>query len=114
MPPAGGENLRFNLWLNQGNPPTNGQEVEVIMSRFEFVPLGSPQPAEIKSLNWLDGGIQLNLLGQTDRRYQVFASSNLSDWAQLDRVLATNDLFHFVDPQPRTADLRFYRTITDP
>ena len=114
VPPAGGENMRFNLWLNQGNPPTNGQEVEVIFSRFEFVPLGLPQPAQIKSLNWLDGGTQLNLLGQTDRRYQVCTSSNLINWVQLDRVLATNDSFQFVDPEPRAADLRFYRAITDP
>jgi hypothetical protein len=114
VPPAGGENLRFNFWLNQGNPPTNGQEVEVILSRFEFVPLGSPLPAQIRSLNWLDHGTQINLLGQTDRRYEICTSSNLFDWVQVARILATNDLFQFVDSEPRAADLRLYRTITDP
>lgn len=114
VPPAGGENLRFNLWLNQGNAPTNGQELEVIISRFEFVPLGSPQPAQIESLNWLEGGTQINLLGQTDRRYQIWTSSNLIDWKKIDRVLATNDSFQIVDREPPAADLRFYRAITDP
>jgi hypothetical protein len=29
----------MNLWLLNGEPPTNGREVEVIISRFEFQPL---------------------------------------------------------------------------
>lgn len=114
VPPAGGENLRFNLWLNQGNAPTDGQEVEVIISRFEFVPLGSPQPAQIKSLNRLDGGTEISLQGQTDRRYQLCTSSNLIDWVKGDRTLATNDSFQIVDPEPPVAGYRFYRTITEP
>jgi hypothetical protein len=36
-PVAGGEHARINLWLFQGNAPTNGREVEVIVNRFEFV-----------------------------------------------------------------------------
>lgn len=114
VPPAGGENLRFNLWLNKGNPPANGQEAEVLISRFEFVPLGTPQPAQMQSLNWVAGGAQISLLGQTDRRYQICTSSNLLDWVPFDRVLATNDWFQVVDPEPQAVDLRFYRAITDP
>jgi hypothetical protein len=34
---AGGENARMNLWLFRGRAPFNGQEVEVIVNRFEFV-----------------------------------------------------------------------------
>lgn len=38
VPPAGGENVRMNLWLLGGaEGPTN--EVEVIVSQFEFEPL---------------------------------------------------------------------------
>ena len=38
IPQAGGENARMNLWLRNGLAPTNGQAVEVIIRRFEFVP----------------------------------------------------------------------------
>jgi len=38
IPQAGGENARMNLWLFQGQAPTDRQEVEVIVSWFEFVP----------------------------------------------------------------------------
>lgn len=30
--------VHLNLWLFQGNAPTNGQEVEIIISRFTFTP----------------------------------------------------------------------------
>jgi hypothetical protein len=39
VPPAGDETPRINLWLTDGQPPTNGREVEVIIARFEFLPL---------------------------------------------------------------------------
>ena len=35
VPPPGDENPRMNLWLLDGTPPTDGREVEVIISRFE-------------------------------------------------------------------------------
>lgn len=38
IPQAGGENPRMNLWLFNGQPPTNGRPVEVVIRRFEFVP----------------------------------------------------------------------------
>lgn len=38
IPQAGGENARINLWLMSGQPPTDGKEMEVIVSKFEFVP----------------------------------------------------------------------------
>jgi hypothetical protein len=39
VPQAGGENARINLWLNGGVPPARGQNVEVIVRKFEFSPL---------------------------------------------------------------------------
>ncbi len=30
--------LHINLWLFQGKPPKNGQEVEVIIHQFNFIP----------------------------------------------------------------------------
>ena len=38
IPQAGGENARINLWLMAGQPPTDGKEMEVIVSKFEFTP----------------------------------------------------------------------------
>jgi len=37
IPQAGGENARINLWLNDNRGPSDGREVEVVLSRFEFV-----------------------------------------------------------------------------
>jgi len=38
IPPPGGEHPRINLWLHDGQPPTNGAEAEVIIRRFDFSP----------------------------------------------------------------------------
>ncbi len=38
-PPPGFGNARINLWLLNGTPPSDGQGAEVIIERFEFVPL---------------------------------------------------------------------------
>jgi hypothetical protein len=37
--PADSTNVRFNLWLLNGVPPTNGTETEVIVKSFRFIPL---------------------------------------------------------------------------
>jgi hypothetical protein len=38
IPPEGIGNARINLWLFNGAPPSDGQEVEVIVEAFHFVP----------------------------------------------------------------------------
>jgi len=38
VPRPGGENVRLNLWLSGGAPPTDGHEVEVIADSFAFAP----------------------------------------------------------------------------
>lgn len=38
VPPTGDERVRLNLWLFGGQPPTDGQPVEVIVSSFRFSP----------------------------------------------------------------------------
>lgn len=40
IPHPGAENARIDLWLYQGNAPSNGQPVEVLISKFEFIPPG--------------------------------------------------------------------------
>lgn len=49
MPPTGDENVRLNLWLFNGAAPTDSQEVEVVISSFQFVPLGAPQPGVLRA-----------------------------------------------------------------
>jgi hypothetical protein len=36
IPPAGEGNARINLWLLNGDPPSDGEEAEVIIEAFEF------------------------------------------------------------------------------
>jgi len=38
VPPSRDERVRLNLWLFGGAAPTNGQEVEVVVTRFTFTP----------------------------------------------------------------------------
>ncbi len=38
IPSSVDENFRFNVWLFRGEPPTDGQDVEVIIKAFEFDP----------------------------------------------------------------------------
>lgn len=39
VPPAGGStNARVNLWLISGHPPSDGREIEIVLSSFEFIP----------------------------------------------------------------------------
>ena len=38
VPASLDERLHINLWLRKGLPPANGQAVEVVLSRFEFMP----------------------------------------------------------------------------
>jgi hypothetical protein len=51
IPPAGGENARINLWLNDrdgdgvGDLPSDGQEAEIIIRRFEHIaPIDTTTP----------------------------------------------------------------------
>ena len=39
VPVPGEEHVRMNVWLFKGAAPTNGQEAEVVISRFAFIPL---------------------------------------------------------------------------
>ncbi len=124
IPPEGGEQVHINLWLDKGNPPANGQPVEVIISNFEFVPLGPPQPAQLRQATVLpNGNVLLNAQGVADWHYQILSSSNLSDWLVIGNVLATNSvisysslpaLFQFTDTNPVSLESSFYRTLTEP
>ena len=38
IPPEGDENARINLWLLDGNPPSDSEAVEIVIEAFEFIP----------------------------------------------------------------------------
>jgi len=77
IPPAGGEQVHLNLWLDNGNAPADGQPFEIIISQFEFVPLGPPPPATLSQLGGLPGGpVLLISQAMTDWHYRIFSSTN--------------------------------------
>ncbi|HEX2756758.1 MAG TPA: hypothetical protein VHM48_14910 [Candidatus Limnocylindrales bacterium] len=39
VPQPGGENARMNLWLFRGQPPSDGQGIEIVVTDFTFTPL---------------------------------------------------------------------------
>jgi len=38
IPVPGDENVRINLWLVWGHPPSDSNEVEIVVKKFEFIP----------------------------------------------------------------------------
>jgi len=112
VPQTGDENVRINLWLVNGTPPTDNHEAEFVIKSFQFVPLGVAQPALLTNLSRLPGGqVQFNLRVQPDWRYTVQASTNLLNWQDLVTLLATNNLMPFSDLSP-TSNTRFYRVLS--
>ena len=47
IPTPGHENARMNLWLYGGNAPSDSQEVEVVITKFEFNPLAPVPPQTV-------------------------------------------------------------------
>jgi hypothetical protein len=114
VPQTGDENIRINLWLINGTPPTDGHEVEVIVNRFQFVPLGSPLAATLSHPHSQDDQFSFELATQRDRRYLVQMSTNLTDWQDLDELLATNNLMNVSTTNRNVSISVFYRTVTLP
>ncbi len=115
VPQTGDENVRINLWLNNGSTPTNTNEVEFIIRTFQFVPLGLPQPAVLNQPQLRpDGRFQFTISGQLDRRYQVEVSSNAFAWQPIAEVLATNNTVDFAETNVASFPERFFRVMTLP
>lgn len=115
VPQTGDENVRLNLWLNNGAAPTDGNEVEVVIGSFEFVPPGPPAPARLRGAAWSPGaGVRVVLDGEQDRRYVVEAAEGFPVWHPLATVLATSASFEFLDTNVPFGPQRFYRSVTLP
>jgi hypothetical protein len=114
-PQTGDENIRINFWLSNGNSPSNNSEAEVVIKSFDFVPLGTPQPALLKNVTRTPGGeARFDINGQFDWRYRVQGSSNFVDWLDLRTFLATNSSIAFQDTNSGGLDRRFFRATTLP
>ena len=115
VPQTGDKNVRINLWLLFGHPPTDGREAELVIKSFQFVPPGPPLPASLADLQAPSNGpIQFSINGEPDRRYQVQTSANLLDWQDLATVLAVQPIMLFQDTDRIGSSPRFYRTVTWP
>lgn len=114
VPQSGDENVRMNLWLINGSPPTDGNEVEVIIKSFNFVPLGMPPQAALARPRLTEKQFQCNFTVHPDFRYQIQTATDLGQWTNLLTFLATNSVLTFADTNVPTAHTRFYRGVTLP
>ncbi len=115
VPQSGDEVVHLNLWLVNGIPPTDNNEVEVIIRNFNFVPPGTPPSTVLGKLQMpADGQFKSDLSLQPDYRYEVQTSSNLLAWTHLTTFLATNTTLKLVDTNPPANGKRFYRIVTQP
>ena len=117
IPLSGDENVRLNLWLVNGIPPSDNNEEEVVIKSFNFVPLGTPPPAVLSHAKNVPGAnpvFQADFTVQPDFRYDIQASSNLMLWEDLTNVLAASDKFTLKATNSSAVDGLFYRAITLP
>ena len=115
VPPTGDENVRLNLWLFGGAAPSDHQEAEVIISSFQFVPLGAPQPAVLTVAAPVSSSpFHFALHGEFDHWYQVQASADLFSWQNLVTMPATNPVMDIRDTDSPGLNRRFYRAVTLP
>ncbi len=115
VPQSGDENVHLNLWLINGNPPTDNKEVEVVIQGFNFVPPGTPPRAVLGNLQTpVASQFKCDISVRPDYRFEVQTSSNLQRWAHLTTLLATNTTFKLVDTNPTAVSTRFYRVVTQP
>lgn len=115
VPQSGDENVRLNLWLVDGTPPSDNNEVEVIIKSFNFVPLATPSPVTLtNAVVAANGSSQFDFTALPDYRYTVQASSNLLNWSPLSTLLATNTSLRFTGSVPPSVGGVFYRVQTQP
>lgn len=111
VPVPGDERVRMNLWLFNGLAPTNGQEVEVVISRFAFIPL-QPAPPRVRSIS-LDGAgtFHLELTGEPQLWYRLETSFDLSSWSPIGTMIAPEADFELTHAGAGSAPRGFYRAV---
>jgi hypothetical protein len=115
VPQTGDENVRINLWLLFGHPPSDGKEVELIIKNFQFVPPGQPQASQLNHpRSPAAGQFQFDFTVQPDFHYAVQTAANLNPYTNLTTLLATNDTVNLAVTNAPFVGGRFYRVVTLP
>ena len=68
-------------------------------------------PARLTPRRLTDGGLLIELTGQTNQLYLLQASTNLTTWQTIATNVATGGFLQVVDPASTTLPLRFYRAV---
>lgn len=112
VPQPGDENVRLNLWLNGGLPPSNGQQEEVIISSFVYSPPGQPMPPVIEIVRWEADSVYFRCATEPDRRYLLQSTADLVQWTDENVLTAAYSSLQWSIPG-RNA-LRFFRVVALP
>lgn len=114
VPQAGGENFRMNLWLNSGAAPSDGEAMEIIISRFVFIPENIPSPRIMEISGLPGGGVEVVAETEPQLAVEVKASTNLYDWVSLETMVAASNVLTFTDYSAITNPTGFYRLVVPP
>ncbi|NDV61907.1 glycoside hydrolase family 16 protein [Puniceicoccales bacterium CK1056] len=109
IPVPGDEQVRINLWLVSGLEPIDGEEVEVVISRFVFIPSVVPPP-KLTFLEMDDqGNLQLSYAGIPQLLYNLQSSPDLDQWTKVQSQISDEATFQFSAPSPSVSEKVFYR-----
>ncbi|MEX0324413.1 MAG: glycoside hydrolase family 16 protein [Puniceicoccaceae bacterium] len=108
IPVPGDEQVRMNLWLVNGLPPTDGQEVEIVISRFAFIPSTLPEP-DLTSVDLNEDGLVIRANGQPQLFYFLESASGLEDWEEIDSRVVDETEIQFTVPVSPDSENKFYR-----
>jgi hypothetical protein len=117
VPRAGGEHFLMNLWQVLGVPPAGDGVLEVVISRFAFIPPEVPEPVIGSAGLTPAGDFEFTFEGVTQVEYQIQAASNLVtelEWFPLGNVIVTNSTMSVLDPDTSSHRARAYRLVAPP
>lgn len=109
IPVPGDEQVRLNLWLVNGLPPTDGMEVEVVISRFAFIPSILPEP--VLTTVAFGNGQQLKLQASVAPQllYHLESTMDLTGWEVIESKVANEAEIEFTVPVSPESDSKMYR-----
>jgi hypothetical protein len=109
VPTPGDERVHINLWLFNTAAPSNGQEAEVIISRFAFIPAQLTAPRVQSMVLNGPSTFRLGLAGEPQIWYRLERSSNLTTWTSLGTMIAPEPSFELTDTGATSTTPKFYR-----
>jgi len=94
-----------------GNPRIVGGTVDMGAYESSVVP---PIPPEFTSCRSLADGVQLQFSGEIGRIYELYGSTNLTDWVLLGTLINLSGQLLYTDPTATNHPSRFYRAVQLP